>query len=205
MLKAKEISQKTYGWLVIVLGFLGASASMVLAYEKLAVAEDPTHIPSCSLNPFLDCGKVLDAGADNLLFGLPNSFVGLVLFGALMAVGVSLLAGAKYKEWFWKLFYSGIVVGVLSVIFFFYQSLFVIGALCLYCMSIWIVVLALAWYSKIWLVERGTIKVPKRFEKLWLTLRHNHLTVLLLIYLFIYMAIAMKFDDLGWISYIWSS
>jgi uncharacterized membrane protein len=199
----KKLSQKSFSYIVIGLGIIGFLASLTLSYEKYQSALDPNHVPSCSLSPFLDCGKVLESGTDNLLLKIPNAYFGLAAFGALMAVGVMLLAGAHVKDWFWKAFYGGTVFGLIMVGFFFYQSLYNIGALCLYCMVTWLAVIPLFVYSTIWMIESKLLKIPAKFDRAWSVIRKNHLSIVVLIYGMIYIAIAFKFDDSTWIRYLW--
>jgi uncharacterized membrane protein len=54
-------------------------------------------------------------------------------------VGVVLLTGAGLPHWFWLGLQAGVTFGVVFVHWLIYQSLYVIGALCPYCMAAWAV------------------------------------------------------------------
>ncbi|MBQ3934392.1 MAG: hypothetical protein II715_01125, partial [Clostridia bacterium] len=41
-------------------------------------------------------------------FGIPNPFIGLFGFGVVLTIGVALLAGAKFRAWFWYGFLAGL-------------------------------------------------------------------------------------------------
>jgi len=191
----KNITTRTFSYILLGLGFVGFLASLILSYEKYQVALDPLHIPSCSLSPIVACESVLASGTDSLLLNIPNSFLGIGAFAALMTVGFMVLAGAKVKKWFWKLFYLTALGGVGTVLFFLTQSLYVIGSLCIYCMATWATVIALFVYSTIWLVQQEVLRVPKFLKKAWPTITKNHVGVVLMIYLIIFGMILFRFRE----------
>ena len=79
------------------------------------------------------------------LFGFPNPLIGLAAFFAPIVVGFAILAGAKFASWFWRLFLAGHVLAMVFVVWLFSQSVYVIGALCLYCMVAWTATIPLFW------------------------------------------------------------
>jgi len=191
----QKISTKKFRTILTVLGVIGLLASLVLSFEKYQVALDPSHTPSCSLNPIVACESVLASGTDSLLLNIPNSFIGIGLFAALTTIGVLMFAGATMKAWFWKMFYAGVTFGVGMVVFFLTQSLYSIGSVCLYCMTIWAVILALFVYSTIWLVQQEILRVPKFLNKAWPTISKNPLGIVLALYLIIFGLILFRFRD----------
>ena len=44
---------------LVVGGLVGLVAAAVLLVERIHLAEDPTYVPSCSINPILSCGNVM--------------------------------------------------------------------------------------------------------------------------------------------------
>lgn len=200
--KKKLFTDIKFGKLLVGLGLVGFLASTILSYEKYSVALDPDHTPSCSISPIVACESVLESGADAIILGIPNAFFGMAAFTALITVGVTMIAGAKFKDWFWKLFYGATVAGAVSVLFFLYQSLFVVNSLCIYCMTTWLVVIALALYSSIYLVDKKLLKLPKFKHKVYPTVVENHIGILILIYIVIYAVIGFRFDDILWGRYL---
>ena len=79
------------------------------------------------------------------LFGFPNPLIGLAAFFAPIVVGFAILAGAKFASWFWQVFLAGHMLAMVFVFWLFSQSVYVIGALCLYCMVAWTATIPLFW------------------------------------------------------------
>ncbi|WP_067138657.1 vitamin K epoxide reductase family protein [Microtetraspora malaysiensis] len=124
--------------LLLVGGLIGLAAAFALTVEKIALLKDPDYVPSCSINPVLSCGSIMKTPQAEL-FGFPNPLLGVASFAVLVTVGAALLAGARFHRWFWYGLQLGATLGVVFVHWLIYQSLFVIGALCPYCMIVWAV------------------------------------------------------------------
>ncbi|MGO0577684.1 vitamin K epoxide reductase family protein [Ornithinimicrobium panacihumi] len=119
-------------------GLVGLAAAFVLLVEKILLLQDPSYVPTCSINPVLSCGSIMSTPQAEIL-GFPNPVLGVAGFAALTTVGAALLAGARLRTWFWVGVQAGTSAGVLFVHWLIYQSLYVIGALCPYCMIVWVV------------------------------------------------------------------
>lgn len=72
------------------------------------------------------------------VFGFPNSLLGIAAFAIFIAVGVAVIAGVEFPGWFWKTALTGTVLAILFSHWLAYQTTFVIGALCPYCMVAWV-------------------------------------------------------------------
>jgi uncharacterized membrane protein len=92
----------------------------------------------------VQCGANLDSWQGEV-FGFPNPLLGLGGFVAPIAVGVGLLAGARFASWFWIAFNIGIAGALAFVIWLIGQSIFVLGTLCPWCMLVWLVTIPLFW------------------------------------------------------------
>ncbi len=132
-------------WLLLVGGGIGLSAAFVLTIEKIALLEDPSYVPSCSINPVLSCGSVMTTPQAEV-FGFPNPLLGIASFATVTSIGAALLAGARFRRWFWLGLQAGATFGVVFVHWLIYQSLYVIGALCPYCMLVWAVTIPIFLY-----------------------------------------------------------
>ncbi|WP_285779251.1 vitamin K epoxide reductase family protein [Microtetraspora sp. NBRC 13810] len=126
-------------------GLVGLAAAFTLSIEKIALLKNPAYVPSCSLNPVLSCGSVMNTPQAEA-FGFPNPLLGVAGFAIVTTVGVAMLAGAALPRWFWMGLQAGVTFGVVFVHWLIYQSLYVIGALCPYCMVVWAVTIPLFWY-----------------------------------------------------------
>ena len=133
-------------WVLTVGGAIGLLAAFVLAVEKIALLEDPDYVPSCSLNPVLSCGSIMRTPQAEV-FGFPNPLLGIAGFAVVLTTGVALLAGARLPGWYWLGLHLGAGLGVLFTHWLAFESLYVIGALCPYCMVVWAVVIPVFWYT----------------------------------------------------------
>jgi uncharacterized membrane protein len=152
-------SSKIYAWFLTLAGSIGLTASFVITLEKLKLLQDPSYVPSCSINPVISCGSVMKT-AQAAVFGFPNSWLGLIGFSAVIVVGVSLLAGGQFKAWYWRLFSLGTLFGVVFIHWLFVQSVYHIHALCPWCMVVWSVTIPIFWYTILRGCSEGYFPTP---------------------------------------------
>jgi uncharacterized membrane protein len=155
------LTDRLVGWVLTVGGLVGALAAFVLTVEKMALLENPAYVPSCSINPVLSCGSVMTTDQAQV-FGFANPLVGLVTFPVVAATGAAVLAHARLPRWWWLSVQAGAVFGVGFVHWLFFQSLYRIGALCPYCMVVWVVVIVLFSYVTLHNLDRGHLPAPRR-------------------------------------------
>lgn len=129
---------------LIVAGALGWWAAFSLTIDKILVLQNPQADLDCNFSLIVQCGKNLESWQGSV-FGFPNPLIGLGGFVAPIAVGVALLAGARFARWFWIAFNVGIAGALAFVIWLISQSIFVIGTLCPWCMLVWSVTIPLFW------------------------------------------------------------
>lgn len=190
MVKTKLTLQKSLPYILIISGIIGLLASFVLTYDILQLSADPNFVPNCNLNPVISCGSVL-ASSEGSTFGFPNSFIGLAAYAVLITIGAAMLAGAKFKRWFWLSLQAGATFAIIFVHWLFYNSVYVINALCPYCISVWIVTIASFSYITFYNVDQGHIKIPKSMQKIYAWKRRHHLDLVLL-WIFIIGALILK-------------
>ncbi|MET0914845.1 MAG: vitamin K epoxide reductase family protein [Jiangellaceae bacterium] len=135
-------------------GLIGFIAAAVLLIERLKLAQDSAYVPSCSINPVLSCGSVMET-AQAALLGFPNPIIGVAAFPVVVTTGVSILAGARLARWYWLGLQVGVTAALALVSWLAFQSIYRIGALCPYCMVVWAVVIPLFWYVTLRNLERG--------------------------------------------------
>ncbi|MBG0813382.1 vitamin K epoxide reductase family protein [Planomonospora sp. ID82291] len=111
------------------------AASFVLSIDALLLAADPGVNLSCNINAVISCGTVAESWQAQL-FGFPNAFLGLVAEPVVITIAVASLGGTRFPRWF--MFAAQIVyaLGVVFAYWLFYQSMFVIGALCPWCLLV---------------------------------------------------------------------
>ena len=126
---------------------LGLTASAMLSIDKVKLLIDPSFQPSCNFNPVLSCGSVMKT-AQASVFGFPNSFLGLVGFGIMLTFSVLVAARVVLPRWVVAGGAVGATAGTVLVHWLAFQSLYRIGALCPWCMVVWVVTIPMA----VWLV-----------------------------------------------------
>lgn len=118
----------------------------MLTVEKMALLKNSTYVPTCSINPILSCGSIMTTGQAEVF--------GFATFPVVAATGAALLAGARLPRWWWLTLQAGTIFGIGFVHWLFYQSLYRIGALCPYCMIVWVVMIVLFTYLTLHNLER---------------------------------------------------
>jgi uncharacterized membrane protein len=134
--------------LFIVTGLVGLYGSFTLIIERFALIAHPLVPLNCDINPFVSCGPVINSWQGSL-FGFPNPMIGLACFVAPVAVGVGVLAGARFARWFWIAYNVGLLGAIVFIHWLMTQTVFVIGTLCPYCMLVWLVTIPLFWYATV--------------------------------------------------------
>ena len=150
-------------WSLTLAGLTGLAAAFVLLVEKIALLTDPTYVPSCSINPVLSCGSVMNTD-QAAAFGFPNPILGVAGFTALLTVGVVLMARVSLPGWFWWGIQAGTTFGVVFVHWLIFQSLYRIGALCPYCMIVWVAAITAFAAATAHNVRTGRLPVPARLR-----------------------------------------
>jgi uncharacterized membrane protein len=129
-------------WWVLIAGVIGLFASMTLTVEKIKILLNPSYVPSCNINPVVSCGSVMVTPQASLL-GFPNPLLGIVGFTIVVVTGVLAVAKVFLPQWYWVGLAAGTLVGAVFVHWLIFQSLYRIGALCPYCMVVWVVTISL--------------------------------------------------------------
>ncbi len=161
MPKTKLTLEKALPWILIIGGLLAYIASFILALDKVKILENPHYVPSCNLNPVLSCGTVMLSHQANV-FGFPNPFIGLGVFPVIMVVGGAMLAGAKFKRWFWLGLEAGLVLGIGFAYWLLFESIYRIHALCPYCLVVDVMLITISWYVTLYVIDNKYIESAKR-------------------------------------------
>lgn len=133
---------KASAWYILIAGVIGLISSFVLSVEKIEMLINPRYVPSCSLNPVMACGSVMES-AQAAVLGFPNPLMGLVAFPIVIATGVLAVGGVRLPRWYWSGLLAGTAMGAGFVQWLIFQSLYRIGMLCPYCMVVWSITIPL--------------------------------------------------------------
>lgn len=148
------------GIILILTGLGGLIASFRLTLDKLLILENPNVDLICDINGIIQCGANLDSWQGSV-FGFPNSLLGLIAFSVFITIGVVRAVGVELPRWVNVGLLAGTLFSYLWVVWFIYQSFFVIGTLCIWCSLMWVSVIIMFWGNLgITLQEKQITKNP---------------------------------------------
>lgn len=185
---------KSFTLLLTIAGLVGFLAAVTLLIEKIALIEDPTYVPSCSISPLLSCGSVMRTDQAEA-FGFPNPIIGVAGFAVVFTTGFAALAGATMRRWYWLGLQLGTTFGVGFVHWLAFQSVYRIDALCPYCMVVWAVTIPLFLHTTLHNLERSAVARDGRLRQLVSAGRTYHGVILTAWFLAIAAAITVRFWD----------
>jgi uncharacterized membrane protein len=183
---------KVLPYILIVASIIGLVSSAVLTYDHNKIAQNPHYIPSCDFNPVIACGEVISTKQGNV-FHIPNPYIGLVVFPMVLTTGVALLAGAKFKRWYWLCLEAGAIFGLGFVHWLFFETVYRIHALCPYCMTTWVGTITTFWYLTLYNIQNRNIVVPKKLKPYTNFLVQHHIDILILWFVVIFALILKHF------------
>lgn len=179
-------------WLLLIGGLIVTFAALMLSIETYNRLKNPSYVPVCNLNPVLSCTSVADSKQAHII-GFPNYYLGLAGYGAVTAIGLALLAGARFKRWFWRVVQAGMVFAFLFMTWLQFETLYRIGALCIFCMVLWTFTWPMFWYTTLYNFQRGNIGTPRWFVRPLAFIRRHHFDILILWFLIIIALILKRF------------
>ena len=158
--------------LLVIGGIIGFIAAFALTLDKFQVLEHPASASnlSCDFSPIVQCSKNLGS-AEGSAFGFPNPVIGIAGFFALIVVGMSLLAGARFARWYWVILNLGLTFAIGFVIFLITKSIFHLGTLCPWCMVVWSVTIPLFLSVTFYNLAEGNIPVGARARRFFQSAR----------------------------------
>lgn len=176
---------------LVVSGLIGLSATLVLMYERIQLWLDPDYVTSCDLSPWVSCGKVMQSW-QAALFGFPNQFIGLIGFAVVVTIGMAILGGARFADWWWHATSIGLGLAMVFCLWLWTQAVYELNTLCLYCMVIWSVTIPAAILVFVRNVTRDLIKVSSRTKMIMTTAAWP---TIILIYVIIAGSIFLRFGE----------
>ena len=129
-------SRRFSGFFMLFGAISGFIASFLLTVDKIKILKDSKFNPSCNINEVLNCKSVM-LSKQAEVFGFPNSLIGIGAFAIFIAVAIAILGKVEFPSWFINIALGGTIIGVIFSHWLAYQTTFVIGALCPYCMIAW--------------------------------------------------------------------
>ena len=185
-----EIPRRSYrqtAWILVVSGLIGLVAAIELIIQKISVLSDPDFVPNCDINPVLSCGSVINTEQASL-FGFPNPVLGVIGFTIVIMFGALLFAGVELPRSMWLGLNLGALAGMVFVIWLVSQSLYVIGALCPWCMVVWAVTIPIFWQVTTDNLAAGRLSLGKSLSEIivalkWILVAASYLIIMALIFI----------------------
>lgn len=131
----------TWTYLVMLVASIAALiVSFILAGETLEIARHPNAKLVCDVNALVSCTTVAQSWqAEIIHFGnlsLPNAFFGIAAESVFVTLAVLGLSRVRFPRWFAIATWVGNLFAVLYAYWLFSQSMFVINALCPWCLAL---------------------------------------------------------------------
>lgn len=170
--------EKALRIILIVGGIIGIFASLMITIEKFDLIQNPSASFICDLNPVISCGSVMESKQAHA-FGFMNTYIGLLGFPVVVTIGVAMLAGARFRRWFWLAMLGGLGLGIAFAYWLLLESIYSIGALCPYCLSVDVALTTIFWYVLLYTIDEGHLKLKGRAHSVADFARKHHLDILL--------------------------
>ena len=180
-------SYRQTAWILVVCGLIGLVAAIELIIQKISVLSDPDFVPNCDINPVLSCGSVINTEQASL-FGFPNPVLGVIGFTVVIMFGALLFAGLELPRSMWLGLNIGALAGMSFVVWLVIQSLYVIGALCPWCMVVWAITIPIFWQVTTDNLASGRLNVGKSLSEIivalkWILVAASYLIIMALIFI----------------------
>jgi uncharacterized membrane protein len=161
----KRIRDNRWIFLSMLVGaLLSMVAAFVLSVEAFELAKNPNAALSCSINIVLNCATVA-AHPSATLFGFPNSFLGLLAEPVVITVAIAGLMGIAFPRRFMFLAQIGYALGFAFAVYLFFVSMFVIQALCPWCLLVTVSTTFVLFSITRYNIRENNLYLPKKLQK----------------------------------------
>lgn len=127
---------------MILSGFAGLVASLILSIEAWQLAKDSSMSFGCDVSSLLSCSAVALTPQAHVL-GFPNAFLGIFFEAVVLTISFALITGVRFPRWYMIGANALYTIALGFALWLFLQSYFVIHVLCPWCLLILITTLIL--------------------------------------------------------------
>ncbi len=160
--------ERLVGAVLLIGALIGWIAALELQVGKEFLLANPGASLACDVNPFISCGSVMMTWQSAAL-GIPNMAIGLGGFAIMGVIGALMLSRTALPAWFRWARLGGMTFAFGYVHFLAISAVFLIGALCPWCMVVWTVTAPMFFATLAHSIERGDLPLPRPLGNL---LRH---------------------------------
>lgn len=144
---------------------LGLLASFIQTIERIDFAKNPKVGLSCDINAVFSCSNVFDAWQSSV-FGFTNSLLCVVFFAIIAGVALAGTFGGQIHRRLRLILHFFSVFFLAFGAWYLWQSTFVIGYICIFCLICYSAVIAMNWA---WLrINAKDLPLSKK-SRAWLT------------------------------------
>lgn len=149
---------------LLIAGTIGFVAAFALTLDKFIQLETPNAHLTCDIGVLVQCGKNL-ASPQGAVLGFPNPLIGIIGWTATIAVAVGIFARARMSRWYWLLFNLGVLGAIVLIGWLIFQSIYVLGDLCPWCMVTWAVTIPTFFAVTLYNLKTGNIPLPASLRR----------------------------------------
>lgn len=133
--------------IITIAGLVGFVASFLQMIEKIELLKNPNSILFCNINSVFSCSNILNVWQSSV-FGFPNSLMCIVFFVIMLTAGDIGWAGGSINKISRNVLMGMALFFVAFGFWYLWQSIFVVGALCIFCIACYAAVLTIsgAWF-----------------------------------------------------------
>lgn len=183
---------------MLLFAIISLIASFILSRDAILLAADPTRTLSCSLNEVFDCVTVGNSWQARVL-GFPNAFLGLIAEPVVMTIAVASLSRVRFPRWFMFTANAVYLLGVIFAYWLLYQSTFVIGALCPWCVVVTVSTTFVFYSMTVWNILEGNLFLSESAQAKALKLvRGGWITIILVAWL----AVVLVVEAVKWLPQV---
>jgi uncharacterized membrane protein len=184
-------------WVTMLVASLASLvASFVLAIDAITLAKDPHADLGCNINTVISCGTVGTSWQASLL-GFPNAFLGLVFEPAVITVAIACLGGVRFPRWFMFSAQAIYTIALLFAYWLFEQAMFVIGALCPWCLLVTLATTLVFFEMTYVNIRDDNLYLPRRVQAALTSFIRSNLDILFVTawLLVLVLAVVLKYGE----------
>jgi uncharacterized membrane protein len=184
-------------WVTMLIASLASLvASFVLAVDAITLAKDPHADLGCNINAVISCGTVGTSWQASLL-GFPNAYLGLIFEPAVITLCVASLGGVRFPRWFMVSAQVIYTIALLFAYWLFQQAMFVIGALCPWCLLVTLATTLVFFEMTYVNIRDDNLFLPRRVQAALVEFVRSDLDILLVIawLLVLVLAVVLKYGS----------
>ncbi|HEX7351950.1 vitamin K epoxide reductase family protein [Brachybacterium sp.] len=151
--------QRLAGLVLLIGGLIGWISSLELQVGKEFLLANPGASLACDVNPLISCGSVMMTWQSAAL-GIPNMAIGLGGFAIMGLLGALMVSGTHLPSWVRWARLGGMTFAFGYVHFLAISAIFLIRALCPWCMVIWTITAPMFFVTLARTIESGDLRLP---------------------------------------------